>query len=244
MSNSFLPCPTGEVAYDIDWFQSPSSAMENGAVPMISMDHWGVVKKSRGNEGTHYSIQRTDRDTYVLNLYSVQDRDMGGYYCTAKLWHFSPDTRLWKEGQRLTSASVFLSINLPCNDFSICTIYKDNCKLANYFCRHQCFVLKNYFFCLFSVGLFEEPSVIWPWSSSGCRSAVYCSWSYHFPLLLLQKPDAHTTQQAHGPGNGLSHVTQTLPPANVTSFYFNPLQDSMAANVLRNCIEPQVFMCV
>ncbi|KAK3568756.1 hypothetical protein QTP86_016276 [Hemibagrus guttatus] len=104
---------TGEVAYDIDWFQSPPQAMENGAVPLISMDHWGIVKKSRGNESTHCSIQRTDRDTYVLNLYNVQDRDMGGYYCTAKLWHFSPDTRLWKEGQTLTSASVFLSINLP-----------------------------------------------------------------------------------------------------------------------------------
>ncbi|KAK2850225.1 hypothetical protein Q7C36_009008 [Tachysurus vachellii] len=104
---------TGEVAYDVDWFQSPALALENGAVPLISMDHWGVVKKSRGNESEQCSIQRTDRDTFVLHLYHVQDRDIGEYYCTAKLWHFSPDTRLWREGQKITSGPVYLSINLP-----------------------------------------------------------------------------------------------------------------------------------
>ncbi|XP_026768353.3 prostaglandin F2 receptor negative regulator [Pangasianodon hypophthalmus] len=103
---------TGEVAYDVQWFQSPAQTMENGAVPLISMDHWGVVKKSGGNESTLCSIERTDRDTFVLRVYHVQDRDMGEYYCTAKLWHFSPDTRLWSEGQKLTSAPVFLSISL------------------------------------------------------------------------------------------------------------------------------------
>ncbi|TSV41648.1 Prostaglandin F2 receptor negative regulator [Bagarius yarrelli] len=104
---------TGEVAYDVEWFQSPAQAMENGAVPLISMDHWGVVKKRGGNESTQCSIERTDRDTFVLHVYHVQDRDMGEYLCTAKLWHFSPDTRLWKEGQKLTSTPVFLSIRLP-----------------------------------------------------------------------------------------------------------------------------------
>ncbi|XP_060785552.1 prostaglandin F2 receptor negative regulator-like isoform X2 [Neoarius graeffei] len=103
---------TGEVAYDVQWFQSPAQMMENGAVPLISMDHWGVVKKSGGNESTQCTLERTDRDTFVLSVYHVRDRDRGEYYCTAKLWHFSPDTRLWSEGQKVTSAPVFLSINL------------------------------------------------------------------------------------------------------------------------------------
>lgn len=108
------------------------------------------------------------------------------------------------------------------------------------------FLIKTLFLYLFSVGLHEEPSVVWHCSSSSCWPSVHCSWTYHFSLLLLQKPDAYTTQQAHGPGDGLSHLTQisSLLPANVTSFYFNPLQNSMAANVLRKCIEPQVFRYV
>lgn len=115
----FSAYPSGEVAYDVQWFQSPAQMMENGAVPLISMDHWGVVKKSGGNESTQCTLERTDRDTFVLSVYHVQDRDRGEYYCTAKLWHFSPDTRLWSEGQKVTSAPVFLSINLACKDFSM-----------------------------------------------------------------------------------------------------------------------------
>lgn len=88
--------------------------MENGAVPLISVDRWGVVKKRGGNESTQCSIERTDRDTFALSLYHVQDRDMGEYYCTATLWHFSPDTQSWNEGQKQTSAPVFLSISLAC----------------------------------------------------------------------------------------------------------------------------------
>ncbi|KAF5902016.1 prostaglandin F2 receptor negative regulator-like, partial [Clarias magur] len=103
---------TGEVAYDVQWFQSPTHSLKNGAVPLISMDQWGVVKKSKGNESIQCSIERTDRDTFVLSVYHVQDRDMGEYYCMAKLWHFSSDTGLWNEGQQLTSSPVFLSINL------------------------------------------------------------------------------------------------------------------------------------
>lgn len=139
----FFLCPLGEVAYDVDWFQSPAQTMENGAVPLISMDHWGVVKKSRGNESAQCSIERTDRDTFVLHVYNVQDRDMGGYYCRVKLWHFSPDTRLWTEGQKLTSAQVSLSINMACMDFSMYNILKDNCKYVDYCFRHViciCFV--------------------------------------------------------------------------------------------------------
>lgn len=110
------------MAYDVAWFQNPALAMENGAVPLISMDHRGVVKKSGGNESTQCSIERTDRDTFVLNVYHVQHRDIGEYYCMAKLWHFSPDTRRWTEGQTQTSAPVFLSINLACKDFYVVSL--------------------------------------------------------------------------------------------------------------------------
>lgn len=114
----FSPYPSGEVGYDIDWFKSPTQVMENGAMPLISMDHWGVVKKSGGND-PRCSIERTDRDKFVLSIHHVEDGDMGGYYCTAKLWHFSPDTQRWNEGQTGRSDPVFLSMHLACKDFSM-----------------------------------------------------------------------------------------------------------------------------
>lgn len=207
----------GEVAYDVAWFQRPALAMENGPVPLISMDHWGVVKKSGGNESSRCTIERTDRDTFVLSVYHVKDRDVGEYYCTAKLWHFSPDTQRWSEGRTQDALPVFLSINLACKYHAV--------SLYVIFTKTTARVLISgmwsaFFLCLFSVGLYEEPSVVWPWSSSICWSSVYRSWPYHFSLLLLQKPNAHSTQQAHWPWDGLSYVTpsHSLPPANVTSF--------------------------
>ncbi|XP_022536112.2 prostaglandin F2 receptor negative regulator [Astyanax mexicanus] len=103
----------GDVAYDVRWFQSPARAVENGgAVPMITVDRYGLVKKSGGNESTECSLERTDMNTFVLSVHRVQDRDMGEYYCTAKPWYISPTTGFWTEGQDLTSERVTLSIKL------------------------------------------------------------------------------------------------------------------------------------
>lgn len=69
------------------------------------------------------------------------------------------------------------------------------------------------------MGLHQEPSALWPCSSFTCWPAVHCSWTYYFPLLLFQKPYAHTTQQAHGHGDGLSHVLLlTRPHFTLTHF--------------------------
>ncbi|XP_062861901.1 prostaglandin F2 receptor negative regulator-like [Trichomycterus rosablanca] len=106
-----VPSNIGDVAYDVSWFQSPSTVMEN-SVPLISVDHWGVVKKSGGNESAHFSLERLDKGTFVLTVHHIQDRDMGEYYCKAKLWYLSTATKLWNEGQEHTSNPVFLSIKL------------------------------------------------------------------------------------------------------------------------------------
>ncbi|KAL6484789.1 hypothetical protein MHYP_G00068340 [Metynnis hypsauchen] len=104
---------TDDVAFDVRWFQSPARAVENGgAVPLISMDRWGVVKKNGGNESTECSLERTDRNTFVLSVYRTQDRDVGEYYCTAKPWYILPDAGTWRDGPELTSAPVTLSIKL------------------------------------------------------------------------------------------------------------------------------------
>ncbi|XP_072542110.1 prostaglandin F2 receptor negative regulator [Salminus brasiliensis] len=104
---------TGDVAYDVRWFQSPARAVENGgALPLISVDRWGVVKKSGGNGSTECSLERTDRNTFVLRVHRAQDRDMGEYYCKAKPWYLSPATGFWSEGPELTSDPVVLSIKL------------------------------------------------------------------------------------------------------------------------------------
>ncbi|XP_017566290.2 prostaglandin F2 receptor negative regulator [Pygocentrus nattereri] len=104
---------TDDVAFDVRWFQSPARAVENGgAVPLISMDRWGVVKKSGGNESTECSLERTDRNTFVLSVHRTQDRDIGEYYCTAKPWYILPDAGTWRDGPELTSAPVILSMKL------------------------------------------------------------------------------------------------------------------------------------
>ncbi|KAI4898105.1 hypothetical protein NFI96_015369, partial [Prochilodus magdalenae] len=103
----------GDVSFDVHWFQSPAQAVENGGpVPLISVDHLGVVKKSSGNESTECSLERTDGNTFVLSVHRTQIRDTGEYYCTAKPWYFSPATGLWSEGREHTSPPIMLSIKL------------------------------------------------------------------------------------------------------------------------------------
>ncbi|XP_066497439.1 prostaglandin F2 receptor negative regulator [Hoplias malabaricus] len=104
---------TGDVAFEVRWFQTPVRALENGgAVPLISVDRWGVVKKSGGNESTDCSLERTDKNMFVLSVHHVQERDAGEYLCTAKPWYLSSATGFWSEGRELTSAPVFLSVKL------------------------------------------------------------------------------------------------------------------------------------
>lgn len=106
------------MAFDVHWFQSPARAVENGgAVSLISVDRWGVVKKNGGNESTDCSLERADRNVFVLSVHRIQDRDVGDYYCTAKPWYLSPATGFWSEGQELKSNPVTLSIKLACEDF-------------------------------------------------------------------------------------------------------------------------------
>ncbi|XP_067265332.1 prostaglandin F2 receptor negative regulator-like [Chanodichthys erythropterus] len=101
---------TGDMAFDVRWFRSAAWAVDNGGVPpLISMDHWGVVKKSGSNDSC---LERTDWHTFVLSLHSVQDRDVGEYYCSATPWLLSPATGAWSREKDLTSASSFLSVQM------------------------------------------------------------------------------------------------------------------------------------
>uniref|UniRef100_A0A4W4H1R2 Ig-like domain-containing protein n=1 Tax=Electrophorus electricus TaxID=8005 RepID=A0A4W4H1R2_ELEEL len=103
---------TGDVAYDVRWFQTPLLAMDNGgAVPLISMDRWGVVRRGSANESAEFSLERTDRHAFVLRLHRAHDRHMGEYHCTARLWYISA-SGLWREGRELTSAPVSLAVSL------------------------------------------------------------------------------------------------------------------------------------
>lgn len=103
---------TGDVAFDIHWFQSSERAVDNGGVaPLISIDRWGVVKKTSGDI-TQCSLERTDWQTFVLGVHKTEDRDVGEYYCTATPWFLSPATGAWTKGQDLTSAPVFLSVKV------------------------------------------------------------------------------------------------------------------------------------
>ncbi|KAI7809095.1 prostaglandin F2 receptor negative regulator-like [Triplophysa rosa] len=107
---------TGDVAFDIRWFQSSERAVDNGGVlPLISMDRWGVVKKT-GGDRTQCSLERTDWQTFVLGVHKTEDNDVGEYYCTATPWLLSPATGVWTKGQDLKSAPVFLSIKLELLD--------------------------------------------------------------------------------------------------------------------------------
>ncbi|XP_043105261.1 prostaglandin F2 receptor negative regulator-like [Puntigrus tetrazona] len=98
---------TGDMAFDVRWFQNTHQALDNGVQPLISMDRWGVVKKTGSNDT---SLERTDRHTFVLSLHKIQDRDVGEYYCTATPWLLSPATGAWNKEKDLASASTFLSV--------------------------------------------------------------------------------------------------------------------------------------
>lgn len=100
---------TGDMAFDVRWFQNTDRAVDNGVQPLISMDRWGVVKKTGSNDT---SLERTDRHTFVLSLHKIQHRDVGEYYCTATPWLLSPATGAWNKEKDLTSASSFLSVKI------------------------------------------------------------------------------------------------------------------------------------
>lgn len=102
------------MAFDVRWFQSTGWTVDNGGVPpLISMDRWGVVKKSGSNDS---SLERTDQHTFVLSLHNIQDRNVGEYYCSATPWLLSPATGAWSKEKDLTSASSFLSVQIQCKD--------------------------------------------------------------------------------------------------------------------------------
>uniref|UniRef100_A0A671R522 Prostaglandin F2 receptor negative regulator-like n=1 Tax=Sinocyclocheilus anshuiensis TaxID=1608454 RepID=A0A671R522_9TELE len=100
---------TGDITFDVRWFQNTDWAVDNGVQPLISMDRWGVVKKTGSNDT---SLERTDRHTFVLSLHKIQDRDVGEYYCTATPWLLSPATGAWNKEKDLTSTSSFLSVKM------------------------------------------------------------------------------------------------------------------------------------
>lgn len=98
---------TGDVAFEVRWFQSSMRPPDNGVVPLISMDRYGVVKKSVSN---HSSLERTDQYSFTLSLHSIQHTDVGEYYCSATPWLLSPATGAWSKESELSSGRVLLSV--------------------------------------------------------------------------------------------------------------------------------------
>lgn len=98
---------TGDVAFEVRWFQSSMRPPDNGVVPLISMDRYGVVKKSGSN---HSSLERTDQYSFTLSLHSIQHTDVGEYYCSATPWLLSPATGAWSKESELSSGRVLLSV--------------------------------------------------------------------------------------------------------------------------------------
>ncbi|XP_059417487.1 prostaglandin F2 receptor negative regulator-like [Carassius carassius] len=100
---------TGYITFEVRWFQKTAWAVDNGVQPLISMDRWGVVKKTGSNDT---SLERIDQNTFILSLHQIQDRDLGEYYCSVTPWILSPATGAWNKEKDLTSTSSFLSIRL------------------------------------------------------------------------------------------------------------------------------------
>ncbi|XP_056320636.1 prostaglandin F2 receptor negative regulator [Danio aesculapii] len=98
---------TGDVAFEVRWFQSSMHPLDNGVSPLISMDRYGVVKKSSSNDS---SLERTDQYSFTLSLHSVQHTDVGEYYCRATPWLLSPATGAWGKETELSSGRVLLAV--------------------------------------------------------------------------------------------------------------------------------------
>uniref|UniRef100_A0AAY4C4C4 Ig-like domain-containing protein n=1 Tax=Denticeps clupeoides TaxID=299321 RepID=A0AAY4C4C4_9TELE len=104
---------TGDLSFEVRWFQSRMQAMENGGVgPLIGMDRWGVVRKSGSNGSCDCSLERSGPLNFVLTVHGVQYEDVGEYYCTATPWLFSPTTGAWSNSHELTSSPIYLSVQL------------------------------------------------------------------------------------------------------------------------------------
>ncbi|KAI1899722.1 hypothetical protein AGOR_G00064690 [Albula goreensis] len=100
----------GDVSYEVRWYHSGLLSLDRPAL-MVSMDRWGVVRKSPRNGSSDCSLEQTDTHTFALNIHSVQDGDAGEYHCTATPWRRS-SSGAWTSGHDLTSDRVFLSITL------------------------------------------------------------------------------------------------------------------------------------
>lgn len=108
------PPNRGDVSFEVQWFQSPVRALENGgAEPLISMDRWGVVHKSSGaNESLACSLERSDTNAFTLSVHGARDAHAGEYHCVATPWLLAPASGSWSKGHQLTSPPAYLSIRL------------------------------------------------------------------------------------------------------------------------------------
>ncbi|KAL2081059.1 hypothetical protein ACEWY4_022912 [Coilia grayii] len=110
----------GDVSFEVQWFHYPVHAVENGgAEPLISMDRWGLVRKSMSATATaanqsavDCSLERSDAHTYTLSVHGAREADAGEYHCTATPWLLAPASGSWSKGTQLTSTPAYLSIRL------------------------------------------------------------------------------------------------------------------------------------
>ncbi|KAG9349693.1 hypothetical protein JZ751_028141, partial [Albula glossodonta] len=222
----------GDVSYEVRWYHSGLLSLDRPAV-MVSMDRWGVVRKSPRNGSSDCSLEQTDTHTFALSIHSVQDGDAGEYHCTATPWRRS-SSGAWTSGHDLTSDRVFLSITLAGQYEANATKVLETTmmmmmlmtmmrnQLSVQLKKHKQYMASKYIAFIQNLGLSEAAPAVRDGRLSGRRAPVHppglclCS-------VLLPKFQAHTPhpQRLDGPGDGLTGGHDNRPvPGTDAQFLF------------------------
>lgn len=100
---------TDDLAYEVRWFFTRLRGGDS-AVPVATVDRFGVVRRETRNSSSDVSVERTDTHSYELNIHGTQDSDSGEYHCEATPWYLSQSTGAWTEAGELTSNRLFLTV--------------------------------------------------------------------------------------------------------------------------------------
>ncbi|KAJ8003839.1 hypothetical protein DPEC_G00152570, partial [Dallia pectoralis] len=100
---------TEDLAYEVRWYQTPLRGDDESTL-LASVDRFGLIRKRARNGSSDVSLERSDANTYTLNIHATADGDSGDYYCRATPWYLSASTGIWTQGAELTSTRVFLAV--------------------------------------------------------------------------------------------------------------------------------------
>ncbi|MED6262271.1 hypothetical protein ATANTOWER_017078, partial [Ataeniobius toweri] len=97
-----------DLAYEVSWFFTRLRGGQTMS-QVASLDRFGLVRKMNRNSSSDVSIERKDKNTYLLNIFGTQDSDSGEYHCVVTPW-YRLATGDWSQARELTSSRVFLSV--------------------------------------------------------------------------------------------------------------------------------------